>query len=130
MATPRLLDGRQDLSPKDVAELPVVMLPQDADVHGMAMRWFDAAGVQPRRVSLCNSFSVVASLVRKGLGISPLPVDLFADDLASGALVALPERPRLTRAEYSAAYMPSRERAILPEIAAFAQEESWFTRGP
>ncbi len=128
MAAPSLLCGQHDLSPTDVATLPIIMLPSDADIHGAVVRWFDAAGVKPRRISLCNSFGVVASLVRKGLGISPLPVDMFAEDLASGALVAIPEYPPLDQADYSAAYLRSHELSILPEIAAFAREASWFSR--
>jgi DNA-binding transcriptional LysR family regulator len=128
VATGALLGDRISLSPQEVADLPIIMSPQGSDVHGMVMRWFAAAGVQPKRVSLCNSMSVVSSLVRKGLGISPLSTELFAEDLSSGELVALPEQPPLTPVEYSVAYIPSRDLPVLPQIAAFAQEESWFAR--
>ena len=90
--------------------------------------WFNTAGVKPKRISQCNSFAVIASLVRKGLGVGLLPPDLFAIDLQSGTLVALSEEPKLTVPEYAAAFIPSRERAILPDIVAFAQEECSFAR--
>jgi DNA-binding transcriptional LysR family regulator len=128
VATGALLGDRVSLSPQEVVDLPIIMSPQGSDVHGMVMRWFAAAGVQPKRVSLCNSMSVVSSLMRKGLGISPLSTELFAEDLSSGELVALPEQPPLTPVEYSVAYIPSRDLPVLPQIAAFAQEESWFAR--
>jgi DNA-binding transcriptional LysR family regulator len=77
MASPGLLGGRRALAPRDVVELPIISLPHDADVHWTMMKWFEEAGVQPRHMSYCNNFSVVVSLVRKGLGISLLPQELL-----------------------------------------------------
>jgi hypothetical protein len=57
-----------------------------------------------------------------------LPIDLVAGELASGELVALPERPALAPVEYSAAFIPSSDGALFTEIARFATEESWFTK--
>ena len=128
MAHPDLLRIDERLSPARLCDLPIIMLPQDADIHATMTAWFNSAGVKPRRVSQCNSFAVIASLVRKGLGVGLLPPDLFASDLQSGALVALLEEPKLLMPEYSAAFIPSSERAIIPDIASFAEEESQFTR--
>jgi DNA-binding transcriptional LysR family regulator len=74
----------------------------------------------------CNSFSVVALLVRRGVGVSLLPPDLFAGDLDSGVLKILVEQPYVPKVEYSAAYLPAIDASILPEVAAIAREESWF----
>jgi DNA-binding transcriptional LysR family regulator len=128
MAHPDLLRIDDKLSPAHLADLPLIMLPQDADIHATMTAWFNSADIKPKRVSQCNSFAVIASLVRKGLGVGLLPPDLFASDLQSGALIALPEEPKLTIPEYSAAYIPSRERSFLPDIVAFAEEESQFTK--
>lgn len=129
MATRDFMAGRGWLSPQDAAGMPLLMSPQGSDTHQMVMRWFRAAGVAPAQLSLCNNLSVVASLVRKGRGVAPLPPELFAEELSSGALIALPGRPAMSPVEYSACYLPSADGTLLQEIAGFAQEESWFVRG-
>jgi hypothetical protein len=58
--------------------------------------------------------------------VSLLPPDLFAADLESGALQVLIEEPKVFKVEYSAAYLPSIDLTILPEVAALARQESWF----
>jgi DNA-binding transcriptional LysR family regulator len=136
VAIPRLLQNKEahHLTPADLAAYPIITLPQDANSHDLMANWFAQAGVKPARVHYCNSMSVVASLVRKGVGISLLPSDLFKDEVRSGALVILPVTPGMPKVGYAAAYLPSEdlsstaELAILPEIAEFAREESWFLR--
>ena len=88
--------------------------------------WFLEAGVKPRRVSYCNSFSVVASLVRKGLGVSLLPRDLFRTHIETGTMIMMPALPHISAVEHSVAYMPASELAVLPEICLLACQESWF----
>jgi DNA-binding transcriptional LysR family regulator len=93
--------------------------------------WFSQAGVVPRHFHACNTISVVAALVRQGVGISLLPSDLFQNDLRSSALVILPVEPAVPPMAYGAVYAAdtkSSNDSILPEIAAFAREESWFLR--
>jgi len=128
MARRDMLDGRDWLAPQDMTEMPIFMSPQGSDTHQAIMRWFQQAGVAPSRVSLCNNLGVLASLVRKGRGIASLPVELFAEDLSSGSLIALPGRPALPPVQYSACYLPSAEAVLLNEIAGYAREASWFAR--
>jgi DNA-binding transcriptional LysR family regulator len=80
-----------------------------------------------RLVRTCNSLSANTSLVRKGLGISAMPVDLVSDELASRELIALREQPPLPKVAYSAAYIPSNSFKIVPLIVAYAKEESRFS---
>jgi DNA-binding transcriptional LysR family regulator len=122
-----MVRGNGDASPHDLAEMPIIVLPKGAALHDIVMHWFTQAGVRPTRVRTCNSLSVNTSLVRKGLGISAMPVDLIRDELASGELVALRERPALPKVGYSAAYMPSNHFKIVPLIVAYAKEESRFS---
>ncbi len=128
MGQPDMFGGRDGLSPQEVAEMPLFMSPQGSDTHQAIMRWFRQAGVAPSRLSLCNNLSVLASLVRKGRGIASLPVNLFAEDLSAGSLIAVPGRPTLPPVQYSACYLPSVDAALLNEIAGYAREESWFAR--
>jgi DNA-binding transcriptional LysR family regulator len=123
-----LVRGNDDVSPHDLADMPIIVLPKGAALHNMVMQWFAQADVRPTRVRASNSLSVNASWVRKGLGIGAMPVDLVRDELASGELIALSERPPLPRLGYSAAYMPSNGFKIVPLIVTYATEESRFSR--
>jgi DNA-binding transcriptional LysR family regulator len=85
-----------------------------------------AAGAPLRRAGLCNSLAVLGTMVRKGVGIAPLPVELFTEELAAGMLMALPGRPSMRAIGYSAFYLPAGNAGLTQEIAALAQAESWF----
>jgi DNA-binding transcriptional LysR family regulator len=127
---PRLCPRDREMTAADLAALPIISMPQDANAYYSILNWFEEARVSPGLVHRCNSFSVVASLVRRGVGVSLLPPDLFAADLESGALQVLIEEPKVFKVDYSAAYLPSIELSILPEVAALAREESWFLGSP
>ena len=70
--------------------------------------------------------SVMSLLVRRGIGISLLPADLFTEDLAAGALKILLENSSAKDMEYSAAYLRASDNPLVPQLAALAREESWF----
>jgi DNA-binding transcriptional LysR family regulator len=123
---PELCPKNREMNASDLAELPIIGMPQDANTYHSIINWFERAQVSPGLMHSCNSFSVVALLVRRGVGISLLPPDLFAADLDSGLLKILVEQPQVPKVEYSAAYLPAIDASILPEVAAIAREESWF----
>jgi DNA-binding transcriptional LysR family regulator len=127
VASPDIISGNDDVSPHDLADMPIIVLPKGAALHGIVMNWFTQAGARPTRVRTCNSLSVNASLLRKGLGVGAMPVDMVKDELASGELIALRERPSLPKVGYSAAYMPSNHFKVVPLIVAYAKEESGFS---
>jgi DNA-binding transcriptional LysR family regulator len=138
MSVPRLLESRKGrhFSPATLANLPIITLPHEANAHNVMLEWFEEAAVKPSRIHSCNSVSAVASLVRSGMGVSLLPVDLFKGDLQSGSLVVLPVTPAISKVNYVAVYQgktghaKASELVILPEIAQYAREESWFLHGP
>ena len=127
IAHPDLVGADGTYAPHRLADLQIILMPKGAEWHDVVMRWFAEAGVRPRRVRTCNSVSVLTSLVRKGLGFSAIPVDLIADEIASGSLVALQEHPALPSVVYSAAYMTAEAAPIMPLLVAYAKAESQFT---
>lgn len=127
---PRFSPQDHALTPADLAELPTIGMPQDASVYHLMVSWFEEAGIAPRFIHRCNSFSVMALLVRRGIGISLLPAELFTEDLASGALKILIEDPKTRDMDYSAAYLRATDNALVPQLAALAREESWFLGTP
>src|ERR1700730_1292776 len=77
---PKLSPKDRQMTAADLAALPIISMPQDANAYYSIVNWFEEARVSPGLVHRCNSFSVVASLVRRGVGVSLLPPDLFIDD--------------------------------------------------
>jgi len=127
---PKLSPKDREMTAADLAELPIISMPQDANAYYSIGNWFEDAGVTPSLVHRCNSSSVVAALVRRGVGVSLLAPDLFADDLDSGRLKILIEETKVFKVEYTAAYLPGIDVSILPEVAALAKEESWSLGSP
>jgi DNA-binding transcriptional LysR family regulator len=127
---PRFCPQDHHLTAAALAELPAIGMPQDASVYHSMVSWFEEAGISPNFIHRCNSFSVMSLLVRRGIGISLLPPELFAEDLAAGALKILIEHPKASDMEYSAAYLRTGDNALVPQLAALAREESWFLGTP
>jgi DNA-binding transcriptional LysR family regulator len=128
MARPSLIQVDREITPADLVDMPIIASPDDANVSSVMQNWFRDSGIRPRRVSYCGSFSVVASLVGKGVGVSLLPPEFFRDAILAGTMIVLPEHPPIPALEYSVSYIPTSELTFLPEIARFACEESWQTK--
>jgi DNA-binding transcriptional LysR family regulator len=127
---PRFAPEDRDLAPVELGDLPTIGMPQDASVYHLMVSWFEEAGVTPRFIHRCNSFSVMSLLVRRGIGVSLLPPELFTEDLAAGTLKILIDHPKTRDMEYSAAYLRASDNTLVPQLAALAREESWFLGTP
>ncbi|MBW4090400.1 MAG: LysR family transcriptional regulator [Proteobacteria bacterium] len=122
MAPPRLVPADTSVTPADLAGLPILAMPPESDIHGVMQAWFQRAGTTPRRLSHCNSFNVLVSLVRKGLGVSLMPEELLGRFISTGELAVLSEHPLMPMASYTAAYMSRDDLPVLAQIASFARE--------
>lgn len=124
MSHPSLMSPDRDITPSDLVDIPIIASPDDANVSSVMRNWFRESGVRPRRVSYCGNLIVVASLVRKGVGVSLLPPDFFKEATLSGTMMVLPEWPKIAPLEYSVSYIPTSELSFLSEVARFACEVS------
>ncbi|WGD50080.1 substrate-binding domain-containing protein [Bradyrhizobium sp. CB1650] len=127
---PRFHSQDHSLTAAELADLPTIGMPQDASVYHLMVSWFEEAGISPRFIHRCNSFSVMSLLVRRGIGVSLLPAELFTEDLAAGTLKILIDHPKSNDMEYSAAYLRATDNPLVPQLAALAREESWFLGTP
>jgi DNA-binding transcriptional LysR family regulator len=127
---PRFCPQDHSLTAEALGELPTIGMPQDASVYHLMVSWFEEAGITPKFIHRCNSFSVMSLLVRRGIGVSLLPPELFTEDIAAGALKILIEHPKTKDMDYSAAYLRATDNALVPQLAALAREESWFLGTP
>ncbi len=89
----RLLGRRTRLSPREIAELPLLQQSTRPDAW---RQWFEAMDVvarQPLAGPRYELFSMLATAASHGLGVALIPRMLVEDDLARGDLVVACDRP-------------------------------------
>jgi len=121
VCSPRLLAGQAQLSPEDIASLP--LLQQSTRPDGWR-QWFEAMGVaaqQPLGGPRYELFSMTATAAAHGLGVALMPRILIEDDLLRGDLVVACDRP--LRGERSYYLVTPVLRDAPPALAVF---EAWL----
>ena len=123
MASPLLNIPDQMNSPTDLAAWPIITLGYESNLHDVIEGWFRQHGARPRRIDVCNSLGVVASLTIAGLGIALLPPSIFADERR---LKKLETKPRLLDLEFVAAHSKNTESLLVRSIVEMAENVSTF----
>jgi LysR family glycine cleavage system transcriptional activator len=93
VCSPRLLGGRAQATPDEIAEWPLLQQSTRPDAW---RQWFEAVGVtaaQPLRGPRYELFSMTATAAAHGLGVALMPRILIEDDLLRGDLVVACDRP-------------------------------------
>lgn len=90
-------------------------MPQDARADHLMVSWFEDAGIAPRFIHRCISFSVMPLSVRRDIGISLLSIELFTEDLVFAALKILIEDPKTKES------CVDQMRARIPDESLFAR---------
>jgi DNA-binding transcriptional LysR family regulator len=72
-AHPSLGLADRKVQPRDLLDFTVFTSPAPSHLFSMLMDWFDACGLKPPRLIVCNSISTIAGMVSAGAGISVLP---------------------------------------------------------
>jgi DNA-binding transcriptional LysR family regulator len=81
------------IRPAEARLLPIVSNPPPSAMYRQITEWFATAGLEPARVDMCTSVTLVAHLVTAGVGIGLLPLKMIEAQLASGALQILDSTP-------------------------------------
>jgi len=115
-----------ELQPKDLAAWPIITLGRESNLHDVIEGWFSRYGLRPRRVDVCNSLGVVASLTKAGLGISLLPPSVLRDERDRGELRLLKTVPRLEDLEFQAVYSRNAETSLIKFVIEMAHHVSTF----
>jgi len=93
-----------------------------APILRVTMDWFLSAGVQPLRVSTCNSNAAMVRLAANGLGITVLPPILCNAELAAGLLRPIRVRPKFPLVTMAAVFVADDDGpAVRAGIAAIRQ---------
>ena len=126
MASTRLDIPDGELQPQGLARWPIITLAQESNLHDVIDVWFHRHNLRPRRIDVCNSLGVVASLTKAGLGISLLPPSVLRDERDRGELRLLETAPRLDDLEFQAVYPRNAETPLIKFVADMAHEVSTF----
>lgn len=119
MASSRLDMPSRTLTPQDLLQWPILSLGEGSYHYDTTKEWLAAGGGRRRRVDVCNSMSVIASLTAAGLGISLLPPCCYQAEIASGAFRVLDTAPDMPEVEFSAVYLRRQPKAV-PQLVADA----------
>ena len=93
-----------EATPAELARFRILTTPEFSHTSAVMTEWFQTAGVQPTRISVCNHLAMITRLICDGVGISVLPLAMVQQELASGALVQLASTPPLRNRTLQAAY--------------------------
>ncbi len=97
--SPKLGLPERPLQPMDLENVSILTTPRASLLHRDITDWFEAAAVEPTRISTCNSLSIMVRLATSGYGIALLPVAIIDKELTQGTL-------RLYKSDLPAAVHP------------------------
>lgn len=101
----RLVLPSTQVTPADVARMPVVLTPAPSALFGATMEWFRGAGVTLENFSTCNSISVITQLVAAGHAVSVLPRTVVKSEIERGVIKVLPAGPAIAARTYYISYL-------------------------
>jgi DNA-binding transcriptional LysR family regulator len=81
------------IRPADARLLPIISNPPPSAMFRQITEWFATAGLEPTRIDICTSVTLVTHLVAAGVGIGLLPIKMIEPQVASGALRILDSIP-------------------------------------
>jgi len=95
------------LSPADLAPYHLIISPPGARLHATVTDWFQRAGADPMRVSICNSLSATIPLIQNGIAIGLVPVRLMQEDIAAGRVRIVTVAPAIPGHRVALCYQAS-----------------------
>jgi DNA-binding transcriptional LysR family regulator len=122
VASPRLPLPTRPLVPSDLAGLQILTNPPPSHLYRTIREWFSEEGLEPERLSTCNSLSVMARLAAAGLGVSVLPTSILAAEFDTGLLRPLAARKRLPPHTLCVAYQSDEAGPGIDAVIAAAEE--------
>lgn len=122
---PKKWEAPRRVTPRWLAERPLILNDATAHMYRLTMEWFAAAGESPRPRIELNFDAAMLALVAAGYGAAVLPVHQPVGADFNARLQVLPLSPRLTR-HLGIAHRPKQEldgatATVLKMLAAFGQ---------
>lgn len=125
-AAPGIFDPNETYSLPQLAAQPVVEQSEHSIITALCSRLWEGAGVHPKRIYGGNNVVALAGLISAGIGISCLPVALFAQDLAAGKLQLIATNPPAPSVKYFCCFLKYPQSSLGYNVAEIAQQSSTF----
>ncbi len=113
---------KRELTPADLAGLPIVVTPPPSSLHGVMAEWFRSAHCPFENFSTCNSVWLMAQLVAAGHAIALLPRSIVQPGIDSGILRALAVKPQIAPRTYYVSYLRQEQGLADGAIVRMAQD--------
>jgi DNA-binding transcriptional LysR family regulator len=110
------------LRPADLRTFPILSTPHPSPMHRQIISWFKAAGIEPLRLGLCSSVTVIAHLAASGAAASFLPRRMIASALEGGQLRLHTARPAVESSRVAAVWLAALHRSVTPAVLRCAIE--------
>lgn len=78
-----------EATPEDLWQVPVLTTPPPSPMFRQILTWFAGKRLQPAKLDVCSSVTVIAQLIAAGIGISIMPVRVIAPFMNAGTVVAI-----------------------------------------
>jgi DNA-binding transcriptional LysR family regulator len=127
VGAPSLFRGRSHVTPADVAAMPIISLPREARFFSHLNEWFAEAAVVPASVSYCNNLATMIHVARAGVSLCMVPIDMVAQDIAAGTLLAPTPVPPLPALKF---FVTTRADSLDPVVANIAAVIGGVTKLP
>ena len=118
-----------ELTPADLAKLPVLCLNEQSYHYTRTEQWFRQAGTTLTRADICNSLGVLCALTEAGAGVALLPVVPYQAQIRARKLRVLRVSPPIVPMDLYA-IRSAQARPIVHLVAQVAQQVSDFRRSP
>lgn len=97
------------IRPADLKQIPIITNPPPSAMYRQIVDWFSSAAIEPARLDICTSVTMVAHLVSSGVGLGLLPIKMIEPQIAAGSLRILHSVPEVESGQVYAAFWEGRE---------------------
>jgi DNA-binding transcriptional LysR family regulator len=118
----------QVLTPQKLAGWPIITLCQQSYHHKTVNSWFKTDKTPRRRAVVCNTISMLLSLVKSGLGVGLMAVSCIDEELKNGSLQVFESDPPIAPVEFFAMFPVDGCAPVVQRIAQLAADVSTFRK--
>jgi len=126
MASPKLDLPERQLSPKELADWPLISLGPNAVLSQVENHWFQRGGARHGKQDRSNSMEISAGLVRSGLGVSFLPIFYYEQDIAAGRMRLIDVKPPPPQIPFFCVHTTANYSPIIRKVVEIATELDGF----
>lgn len=128
MASPGLGIPDDTVAPRDLQPWPFITLNRQSYHHARIQSWMKENKVRCRRIIVCNSMTVAATLVTAGIGVSLLPPRCYRREIEAGSLRIVRTTGGMPPVEFFAMYPMDEFQPLAQIVTELAARVSDFDR--